>query len=348
MALTPAQYAAFITTVDTTVGEVYSQMDPVSRYQEWTRTIPIEGAIYNAGWTGRMPKARPWFGSRVEYEPAAQTYQVTPIPYEMTYSIDRFELEDSDVNTMSIFFRMLPDMATQWRRQPEYELRDLLENSGVQGTGNGVGGNRQNGMDGLSAFNTAHPINIYLPNFNGGGNSLFTGGTYCNDFVGGVTKASQLIGGPLGQVAFSSLLEYMQSIPDESGEVLGVMPDVMMVPTTLQVEANFLLTATFLASPIWGAFSQLTGQVGAADNQLRKIGVRPVINPWLKSTTKWYLMDCSHSVKPLLWLVREAPRTVPRINENDPIVFDAHKYTWGGWDRVAPAWGFSWLFARSG
>lgn len=140
----------------------------------------------------------------------------------------------------------------------------------------------------------------------------------------------------------------MQSIPDESGEVFGVMPDVMMVPTTLQVEANFILTATFLASPVWGAFSPLTGQVGTADNQLRKIGVRPLINRWLKQTKRWYLMDCSHSEKPARWIVREAPRTVPRINENDPIVFDSHKYTWGGWDRVAPAWGYSQLFARSG
>jgi phage major head subunit gpT-like protein len=81
---------------------------------------------------------------------------------------------------------------------------------------------------------------------------------------------------------------------------------------------------------------------------LSKIGVRPLINPWLKQTKRWYLMDTRHSIKPLLWIVREAPRTVPRVNENDPIVFASHRYTWGGWDRVAPGWGYSWLFARSG
>ena len=344
MALTPAQYAAFITTVDTTIGSIYSQMDPAMTHTEWSTTIPITGSIWNAGWTGRMPKARAWFGSRVVHEPAAQTYQVTPIPYELTYGIDRFQLEDSDVNTQSIFWRMLPDMATQWRRQPEYELRDLLEGSGVQ-----TSAGRQNGLDGLTAFNTAHPINIYLPGFNGGGNALFSAGTYCNDFgTGGVTINSTLIGGQLGQASFASLLQYMQVIPDESGETLGVMPDVMMIPTTLQIEANFILTASFLASPIWGAFSPLTGQVGAADNMLRKVGVRPLVNRWLKNTKRWYLMDTSHAMKPLIWLVREAPRTEPRISESDPIVFDSHKYTWGGWDRVAPAWNYSWLFARSG
>jgi len=348
MALTPTQYAAFITTIDTTVGEIYSQMDPESNYALWTRTVPIEGTIYNAGWTQRMPKPRPWYGSRTVFEPAAQTYQVDTVPYELTYSIDKFQLEDSSVNGMSIFFRMLPDMATQWRRQPDYELRDLLEATGIQATNNGFGVSRQIGMDGLNAFSTAHPINIYLPNFNGGGNALFSAGTYCNDFVGGQTINGTLIGGPLGQTSFATLLQYMHEIPDESGEALGVRPDIMVVPPTLQITADFILTASFLASPIWGGFSQLTGQVGAADNMLRKIGVRPVVNRWLKSTTKWYLMDTSHSTKPLLWVVREAPKTVPRINENDPVVFDSHKYTWGGYDRVGCGWGYSWLFARSG
>jgi phage major head subunit gpT-like protein len=340
--LTPSQYAAFITTVDTTIGQIYTQLDPAMTYKEWSTTIPISGAIWNAGWTGKMPKARPWFGSRVVYEPAAQTYQVTPIPYELTYGIERFQFDDSAVNTTSIFWRELPDMAMQWRRQPEYELRDLLEGSGVQ-TSDG----RQNGLDTLSAFNTSHPIDLYNPAFTVG-NYLFASGTYCNDFSnGGQTINGTLIGGALSQAAFSSVLQYAQMVPGEDGEVLGVMPDAMMIPTTLQVEANFILKSTFMAPQTWGAFGNLGTQVGTADNMLAKMGVRPVVNRWLRNTKRWYLMDTSHAMKPLIWLVREAPRTVPRVNENDPIVFDTHHYTWGGWDRVAPAWNFSWLIYRS-
>jgi phage major head subunit gpT-like protein len=340
--ITPSQYAAWITTVDTRIGQIYSEMSPVETHGEWSTVVPIQGSIYNAGWTGRMPKARPWYGSRVVHEPAAETYQVEPIPYELTYGIDRFKFDDSAVNTTSIFWRELPDMAMQWRRQPEYELRDLLEASGVQGTTA-----RQAGLDGLSYFNTAHPIDLYLPSFNFGGS--FAAGTYCNDFTGGgVTINGTLIGGALSQNSFASLLAYMQLIPDESGEVLGVMPDMMMIPSTLRVEAEFILKATFWANPQWGAYSPLTSQVGAADNMLRKMGVRPVVNPFLKNTKRWYLGDATHAMKPLLWIVREAPRQVPRINENDPIVFDTHRYTWGGWDRVAPAWNFSWLMAISG
>jgi phage major head subunit gpT-like protein len=323
-------------------------MDAGSTYKEWTTTIPMEGTIYNEAWMGRMPKPRAWFGSRVTHEPALQTYQISPIRYELTYSIPREQFDDSAANTTSAFWRTLPDMAFQWKRQPEYELRDLLEGSGVQ-TSDG----RQNGMDGLTAFNTAHPINLYLPNFNGGGNALFASGTYCNDFTGGgQTINGTLIGGTLGTTSFASLLAYMQVIPDESGEVLGVMPDAIMVPPTLRVEASFITKSTLLASPSWGAFSPLTGQVGTADNQLAKMGVRVVVNQFLKNTRRWYLLDTGEGTpgrrKPMLWVVREAPRTVPRIAENDPIVFDTAKYTWGGWDRVAPGFGYSFLFARSG
>jgi phage major head subunit gpT-like protein len=342
--ITPSNYAAWITTVDTTIGHLYSQLNPKVTYKEYVTTIPMEGSIWNTGWTGRMPKARPWFGSRVVHEPSPQTYQVEPIPYELTYAIDRFKLMDSDVNSESIFWRMLPDMVRQWQMQPEYEIRDLLENTGVQT------GARQNGLDGLTNFNTAHPIDIYNPGFNGGGSALFASGTYCNDFrSGGQTIDGTLIGGALGTTQFLSLLEYQTAIPGEDGETLGVVADTMIVPNTLRGEAQFILQSTFMGMPTWGAFSPSPTQVGTVDNQYAKMGVKMVVNPYLRNTKNWYLADCSHATaKPFLFLVREAPRTVPRINENDPIVFDSHRYTWGGWSRVAPAWDFSYLAAVSG
>ena len=342
MALTPQQYAPFITTIDTMLGQVYSQLSAQQTHTQWSTVVPVTGSIWETGWTQRMPKARPWFGSRVVHEPAAITYQVTPIPYELTYAIDSFVRDDSDVNGQSIFWRMLPDMMFQWARQPEYELRDLLENTGIQS------GSRQNGPDPtVPAFSTSHPIDIYNPTL-ASGSYLFSGGTYCNDFSnGGQTINGTAIGGALSQAAFSSILQYAQMVPDESGEVLGVDIDAMMIPSTLQVEANYILKSTFMAPPTWGAFGSITGQVGAGDNVLAKMGVRPIVNKFLRNTKRWYLMDTTHTMKPLIWLNREAPRVVPRVNENDPIVFDRHMMTWGGWDRVAPAWNYAWMIYRS-
>ena len=339
--ITAANYSAFITTVDTTIGAIFSSMSAGTTRKQWTREVSMSGSQYTAGWTGRMPKARPWFGSRVVHQPQAQTYSVTPIPYELTYAIDAFILADSDVNTQSIFWRMLPDLARQWVLQPEYELRDLLEATGIQGTTP-----RQAGLDGLTAFNTAHQINYYNPGA-AVGTYFFSGGTYCNDFSnGGQTLSGTLVGGALSQGAFSSILQYAGMVPGEDGEALGVEITDMMVPTTLQVESAFILKATFMAPQTWGAFGNLGTQVGTADNMLSKMGVRQIVNKYLRNPKRWYMMD-TESGKPLLWVTREAPRTVPRTADTDPLVFDKHQLTYGGWDRVTPAWDYSWLIYRS-
>jgi phage major head subunit gpT-like protein len=340
--ITPAQYAAFITQTNTIIGQIYSEISPGETRRMWSSDESMQGSIWETAWSGKMPKARPWYGSRVVHEPTLQTYSVTPVPYELTVGIDQFKFDDSAVNGQSPYWRLLPDVAAQWRKQPEYELRDLLEGTGIQGTTA-----RQAGPDGLSAFNTAHPIDFYNPGFNFGG--LFTAGTYCNDFAsGGQTIGGTLIGGALSATALLSMLAYMKMIPGEDGEVLGITPNMLMVPPTLEFEVNFVLKAAFYAPPSWGAFSPQSSQVGAADNMVARMGVSPIINPFLRNTKNWYLMDTTHNLKPLLWITRNAPVQVPRLNPADPIVFDSHRYTWGGWDRVAAAWGFNWLIARSG
>jgi phage major head subunit gpT-like protein len=140
----------------------------------------------------------------------------------------------------------------------------------------------------------------------------------------------------------------MTTINDDQGERLGIMPTKLMHPLTLKAEVELILKSTFFAPPAWGAFASIGSQVGAADNPLRRFGVEPLSNPWLASNTKWYLLDDTKTVKPLLWIVREPVITVPRVNENDPVVFDTHMFQWGQWARNAPGWGFPYLMARGG
>lgn len=343
--ITAQNYAPYITNVNTILGQIYAEIDVSETSKQWSSDEPMTGgSIWETSWTGVMPKARPWFGSRVVHEPALQTYQVSPIPYELTYGIDQFIQDDASANSQNVFWRMLPDQARQWRRKREYDFRDLLEGSGILGTAA-----RQLGPDGLTAFNTAHPIDIYNPNFNLAGSGLFSSGTYCNDFTsGGQTIDGTLIGGGLSVTGLSTLAAYMQLVPGEDGEVLGVVPDMLMVPPTLEQTAQFLVGSMFLGSPVFGAFTQLSSLVGTSDNMMRKMGIRVVVNKFLRQTKVWYLGDTSHAKKPLIYITREAPRIVPRINPNDPNVFDAHRLLWGGWSRDTPAWNFGWLMSRSG
>jgi phage major head subunit gpT-like protein len=325
--ITPANFAVFVTTASTLIGQTYSST-PV-QYQAYASVMPCTSEQFTMAWTGRMPKARAWFGARHVHQPAPQTYTVVPIPYENTYGIDRFKLDDDQ---FGVYYRMLPDMALQWKKQPDYELRDLLENTGVHV------GTRQNGLDGLTHWNTAHPIDLYDS----------SKGTYTNDSVGGFSDGGVTVGGALSPTAFASVIEYQTTLKDEQGERLGITPSVLMIPPNLRVEAEMICKAAFFAPPSWGAYGSITSQVGAADNVLSRMGVEPLVNHQLNSKTKWYSLDTTKAFKPFLWVVREDVTMVPRTNENDPVVFDTHTFIWGGWDRMCPAWSYAWLSHRSG
>jgi phage major head subunit gpT-like protein len=111
---------------------------------------------------------------------------------------------------------------------------------------------------------------------------------------------------------------------------------------------ELILKSTFFAPPTWASFGSTTSQVGAADNPLKRFGVEPIQNDFLASNTKWYLQDNTKALKPLLMIVRDAVRTVPRMNENDPVVFDTHMFQWGQWARMGFGWNFPYLMSRSG
>ena len=143
----PSNFNVLISDINTMFGSVYSA-DPLDgHWQEYTTEAPVTTSQLILAWTGMMPKARVWYGDRVVYSPAAQTYTAVPKPYEITYEMDQFHVED-DVH--GAYFRWIPDMVRQTRRWQSLELRDFLQNQGAWT------GTAQNGWDGLTYFNTAH------------------------------------------------------------------------------------------------------------------------------------------------------------------------------------------------
>jgi phage major head subunit gpT-like protein len=236
MIVPSANFNVFISNVNTMFGEAYSTTPII--HPQFVSTVPCGGSQMVFGWTGMMPKFRPWFGPRVTNEPAPQTYTVVPIPFEDTFSIDQFHLAD---DMFGIYYRMVPDMARQARRWEEYEIRDLLENAGIWT------GAAQNGLDGLSNWSTAHPIDLYDS----------SKGTYINDFTGGgqnvvYTKPSgtttTLVGGAISPTAFLTLWGYMSTLKGEDNEALGVTPNLLMHHPILNGEVQLLLKSTFFAS----------------------------------------------------------------------------------------------------
>ena len=334
----PTNWSLFISDLSTALGTVYLTDPLEANWQAIATEVPITTSQYVDAWTGVMPKARVWQGSRTVHTPALQTYSVIPKPFELTYAIDRFH-KDDDIHDG--YFRMIPDLVRQTRRWESYEIRDMLENTGAW---TGV---YQNGVDGLTFFNTAHPVDIY----NSGA------GTYCNDFSAGgqnvtYTKANGgtvtiLTGGGFGQTAFKTAWEYMPTIKGEDGERLGVRGMTLMHPVNLRGEVEVVLKNSFFAPPTWGS-TNLGTQVGAGENYFKRLGVVPYENEFLNDPQMWYLADTTRSFKPIRWGLRDAWRIVPRMNEDDPVMFDMHQMLIGGWARGCPFWSYSFLMLRSG
>ena len=335
--ITPANLAFWFTKLDTQLGYTYSITPTFA--EAIASTIPSSTEQNGYAWIGRLDKMRLWQGSRVTHEPAPQTYFLINQPFELTEKIDRFKLDDDQ---MGVYERTMPEMAIQAKKWPDYQMRDLIENLGAQT------GTRQNGLDGLTYFNSAHPIDLYNA----------AAGTYSNDFTGGgsnVTYANGktiLTGGAFGPTAVSTLYSYMLQLKAENGEPLGVMPNEILVPTSLATEAELVLKSTFYAPPQWNTIGAGTGgnatQVGTADNPIRRFGLDFRIIPELTDVVKWYLTDTKKAFKPFLWQMRQAPVLAARVQETDPNVFDTHTYLFGYWSRGTPGWSFSWLCCRSG
>jgi phage major head subunit gpT-like protein len=316
----------FFTNLSTMIGEAYSATPTL--YKEFASVIPTETEVFTDGWTGMLDQMRPWVGSRVTKEPAPQTYSVSVLPFEQTVTLDRFQLDD---DKFGLYYRMLPDMARQAARWPDYQLRNLLE-----GLYPWAAGSYQNGLDGLPNFSQAHPIDLYNPGL----------GTYSNLFTGGGLNVSGiLVGGAFSPTAFATLYEYMSVYKAEDNESMDVTPNRLMHPSQLKTEVELVLKNMMFAPPAWAT---ITGQVGAADNVFKRFGVEPLENKLLKNASNWYLMDTTKAILPFRWILRQAVEFVQRTNEQDPSVFDDHRYLYGDWGRAAAAWSFAWLCAKSG
>lgn len=324
---TPAQFSIFLRNANTMIRSAWSSAP--TPFAAYTTTVPTDSETFEDGWIGRMPKMREWLGPRVVHSPGPQTYSVTVQNWENTYGIDEFLFDDTK---FGIYYPMIADLGLQGKRQPGFVIRDMLENTGSQT------GARQNGLDGLTYFNTAHLVNIYKSSL----------GTYSNDFRGGFAVGSVTVGGALSGTALFTAAEYMSTYTAEDGERFGIAPNLLIVPPTLRSAADYILKNQFSGPNTWTTFGAAVTQVGASDNMWRRMGIDYMVDPNLLSNTAWYLADTGHSVKPVRWIQREGTTYTPRVSPTDENVWVNHQLLWGARMRGTSAWGPSWLMAKSG
>jgi phage major head subunit gpT-like protein len=327
----PNQLLAFFTTVNTTLTLAYSTTETV--YQKIATTIPTQSSQHGEGWTGMGRVMREWLGSRVTETPAPQTYFVTPQAWELTESFDMFTMQDDHLALLS--YRPA-QLGMNIKKNEDYKLRDLIENLSSQK------GTRQNGLDGLTHWNSAHPVDYYDT----------SKGTFTNDYGASGTSLSGIqTGGALALNSYATVWQDMANRKSESGEKLGLMPDTLLSPVLLKSTATTILQAAFLAAPQIGNLGAgglgNYAMFGATENTQRGTSDL-VVWPDLASAAAWYQLVTTKPRKPFTIVQREAAQFLYRNSPTDPVVFDQHQFLYGAHSRMSPAWSFAWLSSRSG
>lgn len=318
-------------------------------YQRLCTTYPVGSEQWVSAWIPMTDKLREWVGSRIVRTPAPQTYTVPIKLFEATYGVDKFRVLD---DTYGVYMPTVARLGQQAAKYPDYQLRDLLQN---QGSWTGV---FQNGTDGLTHWNTAHPVDFYDS----------SKGTYTNDYSnGGVTINSILCGGGISPNAFATIVEDMSRRKSESGESQNVNADLAVSPVMLKLAFSTILQAQFIGIPVVGQLgsgnSQTAGapapvnspMVGATDNIMKSwtdllvwkdLGGSAALGGGTLDSA-YYILDTSKPIKPFSWLQRQAPMFAFMISPTDPIVFMTHTYQYGVEARGSAAWSLPFLSSRS-
>lgn len=248
-------------------------------------------------WLAQIPKMREWLGPRQVRNMAAYEYKLKNKNYELTEELDLNKVNDDKHGFFGA--SVIPMMAAQAKKHPDYLLRDVLRT-----------GQSTTIWDGQNFFDAAHPVN----KFPGGGTSATQRNYWSSNKALSYDNAVDV-------------RSTMMLLKGEDGEPLGVNPNLMVVPPQLGPLARTIAQAEFAPKAYGTSGSESAATV--QPNSLR--GTFEVLElPELGAdTTTWYFMDVSKPIKPLIFQERQAPQLVALVSPNDPKVFWERKLTFG-------------------
>jgi phage major head subunit gpT-like protein len=125
--------------------------------------------------------------------------------------------------------------------------------------------------------------------------------------------------------ALTAVIKKMRKFTDTQGRPLGIVPDTLIVPPDLEVTAKQILHSTFFFSVGTNTSQNATsGQgtsignlptynpIGGTDGILSKC----IVNPYLTSTTEWYVACTTRMTKPVILQERQPVSLTVKMDPN--------------------------------
>lgn len=283
---------------------------PPPLWQKYATEVPSTTREEIYPWLKAIPGMREWLGPRVFNNLSSSSYRLTNKDWEDGIAVDANDIKDDRVG---LYAPLVQELGVQARVHPDKLMAQILE-----------AGRTTACWDGQFFFDTDHPQDADNP----------AGTTYSNYYATDGTDASSHA---FSESTLAKLWQKFAEFKKENGDPMGLVPDTVMVPPALAIAATRVLNMTFVAS---GAAAGGGSNSIMQENPLKGL-VDLVVNPYLTSSTKWYLMKCKGTIKPLILQMRErADKLVRKDQETDDNVFLERKYLYGVAGRYAGGYTF--------
>lgn len=210
-------------------------------------------------WLGSTPAMQEFIDERRPSGLSQNSYTIEDKIFEASLAIDRKAIEDDQYDLIRLRIRDLAE------RVAEHQHKMV-----VQALASGF---TDLGFDGLSLFNTAHP-------------------TYGSSTYGNRTTDA------LSATSLADAINAMMLVPDDRGEPLGIVPDMLVVGPKNQWDAIELIESPVVVYK--GNVENTapsTGYKNVFDGKLRL-----VVSPYLRDTSDdyWFLLDSTRAIKSII------------------------------------------------
>lgn len=121
MQLTTPNLAALRVGFSLAFQGAFDEINP--QYAALSTIVKSSAKSERYGWLGKMPSVREWIGDRVVMNLAEHDYNILNKDFEITVSVDRNDIED---DTLGIYGPMFQDLGQQTARHPDQLVFDLL------------------------------------------------------------------------------------------------------------------------------------------------------------------------------------------------------------------------------
>lgn len=270
----------------------------VTDYSKIAMTVPSHTRSQTYGWLGQVPRLREWIGDRHIKSLSTHGYTIENKKFELTIKVSRDDISDDQYGMFGPLFQ---DMGRSGREQPDELVFALLaagfttscydgqfyfdaDHPVLDKAGNEVSvSNVQPGAgDAWYLLDTSRAVKPIIfqerekPEFQSCDNPTDFNVFSRDEFLYGI-RARHNVGFGFWQLAFASKADLtpenyaaarqaMQTMRGDEGRLLGIRPDTLVVPPSLESKARKIVSSALTTE---GGTNEWAGTA------------TPIISPWL-------------------------------------------------------------------